>query len=236
LSWDDIAEEFDKKVGPEGEVDPFRRDCVDNMLLTSMSNICRSGDSVLDAGSGNGYFVKKLEKAGYRTAGLDISPALLKIARERCPYNTFHEADLENRSSCPSRSWDAIICSFVLDGLRDLGSGLSSLNSLLRVGGCLIVNIPHPAFIVGDSRGGDRRKLYFEDDPHGEDYFLFGCTKPVQYYWRPVSRYLNAIIAAKFEITHLIEPDPVPLDKYFRASNREPMHAYVLGIVARRSN
>lgn len=37
----------------------------------------------LDIGCGNGYFTRAFNKAGYRVDGMDISPAMLSVARQR---------------------------------------------------------------------------------------------------------------------------------------------------------
>jgi 2-polyprenyl-3-methyl-5-hydroxy-6-metoxy-1,4-benzoquinol methylase len=233
IFWDLIADEFDKKIGLYG--DSIRLGCVDEMLLTSLDKICCSGNTVLDAGSGNGYFIKKLKDKGFHPNGLDISPNLIKIAKNKCPQATFYEADLEDWKTLPhDKTWHAVVCSFVLDGLKKFEDVLTNIHRLLSEDGHLIINIPHPAFLMGDRKIKDRTKLYVDDDPDGQPYTMFECTKSVQYYWRPISLYINTIISAQFEIKAIIEPSPTPCDKYFQATRGMTMHAYVLGIVAQR--
>lgn len=232
--WDLMAQQFDKKIGEEG--DEVRRNCVDPMLLTALQRTCNLGASVLDVGSGNGYFLKKLEHAGFRTAGFDISPELLRIARQRCPYISFYEGDVEESANFLNGKWDAVTCSFVLDGLQNIDAALGNLNRLLVSGGHMIINIPHPAFLGPDYWGVSTARVYTATDPEGVDVFLNKCTLPVKYYWRSVSLYLNAIIAAGFTICQVIEPDPSELDEYFCRTGRRALPAYVLGIVAIRSN
>ena len=231
--WDELAEEFDKKVGDAG--DQVRRDCVDPMLLNAMGDVCAKGARVLDAGSGNGHLMEKLGRAGYIAEGLDVSPVLLQLARARRPGRVFYEADLEDARSLPTAEWDAVVCSFVLDGLENLDAAASNLHQLTKPDGHLIVNVPHPAFVHPEYWGLRSRKLYIEDDPIGSDVLLFGCTRPAKFFYRPISHYLNALVAAGLSIASLIEPDPRTLDVYFHHTRRPLLHAYMLGIVAKRT-
>lgn len=236
--WNRVADEFDNKIGLNGDRDPFRARCVDSMLLRALTEEgVRDGARVLDVGSGNGYFVRKLWAHGYDADGLDISDGLLGIARARSPGRVFHQADIEATATLPHTKWDAITCSFVLDGLKNLDAALSGLHLLLSPGGVLIVNIPHPAFIVPGTYGGavGVSKSYAEqDDPEGSDYTMHHCKHPVRYYWRPLSKYVNAIVRSGFQVKSLIEPDPAELHEYIGATERPRQRAYVLCIVAKR--
>lgn len=54
-----------------------------------------SGAAVLDAGCGSGVFCALASQAGHRVTGLDASPALLELARQRVPGGSFVGGDLE---------------------------------------------------------------------------------------------------------------------------------------------
>jgi SAM-dependent methyltransferase len=51
---------------------------------------------ILDSGCGAGGACVEADKVGCEIVGIDASPALLEIARERLPAATFQEADLES--------------------------------------------------------------------------------------------------------------------------------------------
>ncbi len=51
-------------------------------LLNKLSSL-GAGRTGLDIGCGNGYFTRALNKAGYAVGGVDISPQMLTVAREK---------------------------------------------------------------------------------------------------------------------------------------------------------
>jgi SAM-dependent methyltransferase len=77
---------------------------------------------LLDLACGTGMHLAKLRN-DYVVEGLDLSPDLLAIARERCPGIPFHEADMTNFEL--GRTFDVVTCLFssiayvrTLDNLR----------------------------------------------------------------------------------------------------------------------
>ncbi|MFE6778076.1 class I SAM-dependent DNA methyltransferase [Streptomyces sp. NPDC057702] len=89
---------------------------------------------VLDVGSGTGVpTARALSDAGHQVVGIDISPGMLKVARDNVPGATFHLADIADlRPGAP----------FGPGGPRDLGhfDGISAYFSLLMLPR---VEIPH---------------------------------------------------------------------------------------------
>src|SRR5215212_2956745 len=55
----------------------------------------RDGQRVLDIGCGSGVFVRAAADRGAEVAGLDISDALLEIAREHVPDGDLRAGDME---------------------------------------------------------------------------------------------------------------------------------------------
>jgi ubiquinone/menaquinone biosynthesis C-methylase UbiE len=55
----------------------------------------RSGTRLLDVGCGSGLALTLAEERGAVPSGLDISPGLLEIARERLPHADLREGDVE---------------------------------------------------------------------------------------------------------------------------------------------
>ncbi|HMB00623.1 MAG TPA: class I SAM-dependent methyltransferase [Spirochaetota bacterium] len=51
-------------------------------------------DRILDLACGQGRHCNILHNKGYRVEGLDLSPALLSLARQKYPHITFHQSDM----------------------------------------------------------------------------------------------------------------------------------------------
>src|SRR5207245_733144 len=45
---------------------------------------------VVDLGCGSGIWARALADSGYKVVGVDISPAMIELARQRVPETTFH--------------------------------------------------------------------------------------------------------------------------------------------------
>jgi SAM-dependent methyltransferase len=85
--YDDFyADIYDELVYNDMKDDYEINQLVDKTGVTEQSNI-------LDVGSGTGHHVAKLNEQGYRTIGMDISPAMLKKAKDNFPSCKFMLGD-----------------------------------------------------------------------------------------------------------------------------------------------
>jgi len=104
------------------------------------------GSRVLDAGCGDGVYCEWLSRQGHvLVVGLDISTRILAIARNNVANrgNTgvtcFLAGNLE-RLPLAGASFDAIVCSQVIEHLLDDQAGLSELYRVLRSSGRLVIS------------------------------------------------------------------------------------------------
>ncbi len=65
---------------------------------------------VLDVGCGTGLHALSLRNLGYEVDGLDLEPALVRIAAERNPQGRFWQADMAEFRT--ERAFDAVLCLF----------------------------------------------------------------------------------------------------------------------------
>ena len=66
----------------------FARDSAPGLLRWLKQSEIHRG-LVMDVGCGSGVWAQQLVHAGYDVIGLDLSPAMVKLARERCEQGEF---------------------------------------------------------------------------------------------------------------------------------------------------
>jgi ubiquinone/menaquinone biosynthesis C-methylase UbiE len=98
------------------------------------------GRTLLDVACGTGKHIERLRRR-YACEGLDLSPDMLAIARERLPDVPLHEGDMAAFDL--GRRFDAVVCLFSAIGymtsLRRLRRAIRAMARHLEPGGVLIV-------------------------------------------------------------------------------------------------
>jgi 2-polyprenyl-3-methyl-5-hydroxy-6-metoxy-1,4-benzoquinol methylase len=132
----------------EGMDEDTRRQFCDfaNMAVTLA---LPTGARLLDVGCGSGWLSEYFARLGYEVTGIDISPALVEMARERLrnlPYGVDQETPLRHRflvhdvESAPlDETFDAVICYDALHHFEDERAVLRNLAAMLEDGGTLFV-------------------------------------------------------------------------------------------------
>jgi|SRR5579875_2729572 len=93
---------------------------------------------LLDAGCGSGLALAQAVVRGAHVSGIDISPALLSIARARAPEATLVEGELDALPFA-DRSFDAALAINALQFAFDPAAALAELGRVLAPGGRLAV-------------------------------------------------------------------------------------------------
>lgn len=98
--------------------------------------------SVLEIGSGLGYLTYSLNRAGYKTTGLDLSREAVKKAKER--YGEFYEAgDLFSVSKEREKYYDFIIMTELIEHVENPKDFIEASLFMLKDGGKLILTTPN---------------------------------------------------------------------------------------------
>jgi SAM-dependent methyltransferase len=98
--------------------------------------------TIVDMGCGTGRHAAFLAEHGFDVIGVDSSPAMLDVARERSEAARFEIGDLF--AWRPASPVDAVVCRGVLNDLTqdvDRQRGLESLWEMLRPGGLLVLSV-----------------------------------------------------------------------------------------------
>jgi SAM-dependent methyltransferase len=165
------------------------------------------GRRVLDAGCGSGPLSAWLHAAGAQVTGLDVSPAMIELARARgLPGARFAVADLAEPLALPDGAFDVVVASLVLHYLEDWVPTLRELHRVLAPGGVLVLSTHHPAQDVALSASGD----YFATELLHDRWTKGGEAFDVHFWRRPLHAMSAAFAEAGFVLERLEEPMPLP--------------------------
>jgi SAM-dependent methyltransferase len=162
-----------------------------------------SGRRVLDAGCGGGRTSAWLAEQGAEVVGIDVSPRLLSLARERVPSASFSLADLAEPLPFEDGTFDLAVASLVMHYLR---GWVPTLRELRRVAGMLVLSTHHPAMDVELSDSGD----YFATELLVDRWTVGGSEHEVRFWHRPFGAMFGEIAEAGWRVDALSEPPPLP--------------------------
>ena len=100
-------------------------------------------DHLLDVGCGGGILLRQAAATGCRTSGLDHSPDMVALARERAPAADVVEGDA-GRLPYPDATFTAVSMSVMFFFLDDPVAALQECRRVLRPGGRLAVYTTGP--------------------------------------------------------------------------------------------
>ncbi len=108
-----------------------------------------AGSRILDVGCGSGWLSEYFARLGYQMKGIDISPTLVEMSRDRVacvPYDVDHETalccsfEVHDIEMAPlSEQFDAVLCYDSLHHFEDEGAVMRHLAAMLPVGGVLFI-------------------------------------------------------------------------------------------------
>jgi SAM-dependent methyltransferase len=129
--WGERARDWAELMESETDpwLGPFYEDVLDRFGVGA-------GTAILDAGCGGGRFVRMAADRGAAVAGIDITPALLEIARERTPEADLRLGDLQ-ALPWPDASFDVVAGFNAFFYAEDVGAALREAHRVLRPGGRL---------------------------------------------------------------------------------------------------
>ena len=123
------------------------------------------GASWLDIGCGTGYFLAQFP--GVRRAGLDLSPAMLELARERSPGADFRQGDFRDPVPEWHSAWSLVSCMWAayayVDSIGEVETVVGNMVDWTAPGGSVLI----PIIDLPDLRNFDvtyRESTYFSGE------------------------------------------------------------------------
>jgi SAM-dependent methyltransferase len=180
------------------------------------------GHGTLDLGCGEGRVGRRLSELGHRMVGVDVSAALVALARDAGGYESVVEADAAALPFDDER-FDLVVAFMSLQDIDDMEAAVVEAARVLDAGGRLVAAITHPTITAGDFLGGPHEepfalvRPYFEQARHVKTVSIAG-REPVELHGehRPLETYSRALEQAGFVIESIREPAP---DESFLASH-----------------
>jgi SAM-dependent methyltransferase len=111
-----------------------------NLMLDMLRN-CEG--TVLDVGCGDGFFLRRLAKAGFRGVGIDVSTAGIELAKKvlaEYPQCQVHCVPIQNLG--PDDAYPIATCGETLEHIENDVEFLRQINRLLQAQGTLVLTVP----------------------------------------------------------------------------------------------
>lgn len=133
-------------------------------------------ESLLDVGCGTGPICEINQKYGFTYKGTDYSPAMIEIAKELFPNDTFEVEDARNLTESDN-SWDCVLLLHCLDHLDDYASAIKEASRVSKKYVCIV--LWRPFIEKGTNLNSVNRMGKEENEPNWEDTHLQEYSKQV---------------------------------------------------------
>jgi 2-polyprenyl-3-methyl-5-hydroxy-6-metoxy-1,4-benzoquinol methylase len=165
---------------------------------------------VLDAGCGEGYLARVLAGRGARVTGIDLSPRLIELARNRDTRGEieYRVGDLSRPQPELSERFDAVASYLVLNDVEDYRGFAATLAASLKPAGRLALAFNNPYGAVIRKHVAD----YFDSDAVSPYLGLWAVGIKTYFHHRTMEEYLDAFLATGLHLTKLADLTGVPFE------------------------
>jgi SAM-dependent methyltransferase len=184
-SYDRVASDYAAQFEDELSKKPF-----DRQLLDEFGALVADRGVVCDLGCGPGHIARFLADRGVQVCGIDLSDAMVTLARTRNPDLSFEQGDARHLA-VEDASWAGIVAFYSLIHLRrdEVGGVLTELRRTL---------VPHGLLLLSVHEGND--------ETHLEEWF--GSQVDVSFTFFERSELVQALEAAGFTVDQAVERPP----------------------------
>ena len=111
-------------------------------LRSVLSN--RVFSNVLEIGCGTGKNTEWLIAKSNHHIGVDFSPEMLRVAKEKFPVGEFKNFDITQRWDFPDEQFDLVACSLILEHMENIDYVFQQSHRVLRENGLFYLGELHP--------------------------------------------------------------------------------------------
>lgn len=207
--WERIASLYDRHIGNTG--DEVHRMFYDPIMKSMLGEI--NGKVIVDAGCGNGYWSREFAPLASQVIGIDVSPTLIKRAKEKNNFSntTYTVADLEKSLPIETGSVDLVVSNLTLHYIQDLHATAAEFGRILHKDGRVLIGVEHPA-VNAHYRSLDSVGKKPPELEKSVGYFERGYLRrsilglPIYRFNRSLEDYIGSFLQNGFTLTQFREP------------------------------
>jgi len=176
-----LANKPPRHAGEGMDAETFRHFC--DFANIAVALALPAGSRILDVGCGSGWLSEYFARLGYIVKGIDISPELIQMSRERIarvPYDVDHETTLQCSFEVHDiehvaldDQFDGVICYDSLHHFEDERAVIANLSALTAYGGSLFIlegDCPPAGSATEDELVDVMRRYGTLESPFSRDY------------------------------------------------------------------
>jgi len=225
----DVVAAFYEQFAPDEYTDPPMVELL--RLVGDVSHL-----RLLDLACGHGRLTRELARRGGHVIGVDISSALVNLARARereQPLNiTYIQADASSPATLDGEIFDGVACSFGLSDIDDLNGAIMTAARVLGPGGFFAFSMLHPCFPGWESKQAQpswqTERGYYVEGWWRATSPAHGLRPKVGANHRMLSTYLNIFVRYGLVVEELAEPFPTS-DWLAEPPDVGPVPVYLVG-------
>jgi ubiquinone/menaquinone biosynthesis C-methylase UbiE len=147
-SWGKVAHWYDDML--EKDQDTYQAQVVLPNLMRVLA--LKKGETVVELGSGQGYFAREFAKAGARVIGVEIGEELVKIAKQRSKMENipvvYHVASADRARMIADCTADTVVMVLALQNMKQLNDVMQEARRITKPRGRIVIVMSHPAFRI----------------------------------------------------------------------------------------
>jgi SAM-dependent methyltransferase len=211
--WERSAQAWIDSMGERGERGDWGRQHVLDPVMMACVAAGRFGNA-LDVGCGEGRFCRMLKAAGVRPTGIDPTPALLEVARQRDPAGDYRIGRAE-RMEFEAASFDLVVSYITLIDIPDFRAAIREMARVVKPGGSLLIanltGFTSACAAQGWVKDDSGEHLHYPVDNYLDEFsFWFEWSGiRIENWHRPLEAYMSAFLEAGLALKFFAEPGPV---------------------------